>query len=149
MNIERFREVQDRIRAHPDLFYMDSFTGLRNYLPWTDQLNQMREYEIREACGTTCCIAGEGAIVAGFAVVKKDGSVSIKPPLQLYDWDKAGELAFDITREQSRKLFYAERWPARFWYRFEKAQTDGNKREQAKIACEVIDDFIKTDGWGV
>lgn len=45
------------------------------------------------------------------------------------------------------QLFYRDHWPARFTKRYIKALEAENSREKAKVACEVIDDFINTNGW--
>lgn len=57
MNVELLRQVQERIRSHAELFDMDTFTD-RNISKAVKAVNLgLRGDALREACGTTCCIA--------------------------------------------------------------------------------------------
>jgi hypothetical protein len=153
MNIELLRKVQDRIRAHAELFDMDTFTDVNLDKKEGVKLDGLRGDALREACGTTCCIAGEALYLDGKAHIDKFGRINLDETFKanvlggISQWDVGGAYVLGLTQIEGAKLFYRDKWPTRLNKKYDKAVEAGNHREKARVACEVIDDFINTNGW--
>lgn len=142
MNVQRLREVRALILAKPGRFDMDEFAQR------TD-----------DACGTTCCIGGHAAFLAGlirnqrrterglidaYAVTKKGQKVNdSRPWAGEYSWPPMFRVSLGLDVKQSERLFSVSKWPVEFQDAYDSADTAADR---AKIAAKRITHFIKTKG---
>lgn len=147
MNVELLRQVQARILAEPNRFFMEDWFAIHD-------------------CETTCCIAGWGRAIheqmteQQMTEFAKNGTMTIRMQSQAC-------AAFGISDRQGDNLFLWTEWPEPFrtqfgdtcfregWSWDENGEPDGsalwwedvNSESQVRIAAAVIDDFIATNGW--
>ena len=123
-------------------------------------LAKPERFDMDNWCGTSHCIAGHAAVIAGWLkpnaayeflrrswtpsanakaddcdpdVVASDGSHSAEPFARLLRLDE----------DQAERLFYSEEWPTPFAEAYKNATGPGAR---AGIAADRIDHFIATDG---
>ncbi len=99
-------------------------------------------------CGTTACIAGFATILSWRgkdyprAFRKKVESLEADES-RIPDYEEHATKVLGLTRLQAMKLFYASDWPHEFEHAILHAET---AKEQAKVAIDRIELFIKTKG---
>lgn len=136
------REVQSRIKAEPLQFDMQSWYRER------DRFNSdsgLCDITIPN-CGTAACIAGWMVCIdrninpSQAVMLVGDAGISVRQAFRVedgsaLDWDK---------------LFYDHNWPQPYRQQFYEAENifenDARYAAMAKVACERIDHFIRTDG---
>lgn len=116
MNVPLLRKIQQVIAESPAEFYM----GM-----WHQEDSRAcdRLSDVNDLCGTTHCIAGWAQVL----------SPEHQSSTALLDGQKA--LGLDFV--QADRLFYASRWPIRFWKGFQPS---------VENAIARIDHFIETGG---
>ena len=137
MHKTRLRQIKKWLLEKPGKFNMETWV---NY------------------CGTTCCIGGKGAILAGYARIprvrdgeenwgdliptrlgKRVNEAEKADPIMC--WDPMYRKSLRLTIAESHRLFDVEKWPAKFknayWEAYEPV-------DQAKVAAQRIDHFIAT-----
>jgi hypothetical protein len=125
MNIKLLNQIKEAITNEPRQFVMENFFYVDEHIP---------------NCGTACCIAGWAIAIHNNCNPVTAHSIAAK---KLNYYDAQAEEILNIPIDLGRSLFYIERWPMQFNYRWRFA-TDAVER--AKIACDRIDHFIATNG---
>lgn len=129
MNVALLRKVQEAIKAAPIQFDMGAFYFERDDVPAGE-------------CGTMACICGWA--------VALDAQISITKAAKIPLWDdlednvQRGMAALDIDRRLAERLFFLPQWPHLYKQSYEVATDYGSIQDQANVACERIDHFIKT-----
>lgn len=129
INVRLLRRIQRAIMAEPKRLDMGDWLvrGQQRI-----QQNGLKEPD----CGTVGCIAGWAAVLDKTSDPKKfeDAEVS---------WMRADQI-LGLTHEQGNALFYTDEWPEKFFDKLDalKEQT----RAYARVVCQRIDHFIKTNG---
>lgn len=97
-------------------------------------------------CGTQACLAGEAALMMGYARLKPEGGLQLTDPNDFFE--AAGERALGLTRGETERLFFfknwgGEGWPVKFEKAYHKAKTP---RGRIGVAIRRLKYFIATDG---
>jgi hypothetical protein len=135
VNVPLLRQVQAAILAKPDAFDMSGW------------------------CGSTSCIAGHAAAIAGWLLPKGDPfsvagwRVDVKPAAEVGRPEVVHVVGFvgpepfirvlDLTEAQAERLFHAVSWPREFEDAYDAAPTPA---AAARVAVDRIEHFIATDG---
>lgn len=129
MNVRALRKVQEQILAAPKNF------GMAYY------------FDIDPECGTVCCIAGYAVLNAKLMKEYTPGFFRPTPKaeaLHLLGGPRYAAMhALRLDDRQASALFYAYRWPPKFFDAYKKAKTP---RGRASVAARRIDHFIATKG---
>lgn len=125
MNRTLLLKVKEQILKEPNSFFMSGWVN-KNYFPFED-------YELtitKPDCGTAACIGGWTCLLgeANKQDVNEKGHSAVAAKL------------LGLEEHETGKLFSVERWPNHLYKRWGKAKS---VEERAKIAAEVIDDFIE------
>ena len=113
MNIQRLRQIQEQILREPEHFAMEDYTI---------------------DCGTTCCIGGWAAKLAGAPVKSVYEFFFDGKPIGPNEYYRK---FLDLTEAQARELFNTTQWELdddEFYFK--------SRAEQAQIASDYIDYFI-------
>lgn len=136
MNVELLRKVQAEILKEPRRFRMDKWVNL----------DAVGVGDSDPPCGTAACIGG-------YAVILAQGEVD-----HVEDWKKRAEdlwghggsfagvtarQQLELTSQEAERLFYINGWPDEYANQYVGTI---NPAKRARIACDRIDHFIKTEG---
>lgn len=133
MNIELLRQVQAKMREHPEHFDMETIFADA----YGDEEEPFRnEQELLSDDGCAC--------IAGWAFL-------LSPPAPDFleevmdDWGEAvlgyAAHALGLDWETARTIFYPWNWPEQFKVQYESSETP-----VAELACERIEHFVVTEG---
>jgi hypothetical protein len=132
INVRLLRRVQKAIVEHAAHFDMNDW-GVD-----VEKSQVFHDEPSESECGTAACIGG-------FAVLLSDGR---NPPLRSNVAKRAAELlglSYSVLHDElnGNRLFYVDRWPAKFSGRHRRAKRNLTR---ARIAAERIEHFIRTKG---
>lgn len=135
MNVELLRQVQAKIREHPEHFDMETVFADA----YGDEEEPFRsEQELLSGCGTTACIAG-------WAFLLSPPAPGFWEDMLMDEWGEAvlgyAAHALGLDWETARTIFYPWNWPEQF-----KAQYESSETPVSELACERIEHFIATEG---
>lgn len=134
MNTHLLLRVRSAILAHPDQFEMAGYFG--RYIWFSTKTGSVK----RPAGGTAACIGGWGVFLARKLRTLAQTEHAVGNNLDTHD---EAVTAFDLTREETLRLFYTSQWPPKFADRYNKAKS---VRPRARAAADRISWFIKTKG---
>lgn len=146
MNVKMFERLKKRIQGEPRRFAMEWWFAK------VGRTTRSQAEVIRLAnappCGTVDCMAGETVLMVDgrkkLAILNESamaGRVS----------GRAAEI-LGISTDEAANLFRVANWPSRFARRYISVYNETRPRmkdlrSNAKLACEVIDDFVEKNGW--
>lgn len=107
VNVDIAKKIYDQITAYPDTFNMSSWAITRPYMEFVSPA------QIHDVCGTTACLAGHAAILAGRAKLVHhrdhvDGKILSSQWLPDSDWVIDGCEALGISVDLGSVLFYKD-----------------------------------------
>lgn len=128
MNIELLEKVKEQIMLEPKLFDMDNW----------EEGGEDGDLTEEQVCNTAHCICGWAAVIK----YKKSFFAAME------EWDRDNyfedEFGMDILDLPNTDLFFTSYWPKHFQ---DKYYSYKQPLRRARVACEVIDDYIETGGW--
>ena len=122
MRVDILEKVKARILAEPEHFHMAN---------WAIEVSEDNLGE--PWCGTTFCIGGQAAVAMG------------RNPFYGMPWEPRAYR--DLLEMENGNLFFSALWPSRFEIRYNTLSSNKDHVGLAQLACEVIDDYIETNGW--
>jgi hypothetical protein len=133
MNTELLLKIKAQILKEPRQFLMSGF-----FDQYLDPVNSDLEDDVATNCGTACCIAGWAVTIGK----------EYKNPKEAYENSRllsntAAEARLLLGIKGEDWLFHTDQWPSQFEDRWDEAKSH---EEQAQIAGEVIDYYIKHNG---
>lgn len=131
MNKELFEKIKERILAQPEHFHMSSFIDSEDD-EYGSAEELLKEIDISDMkCGTTACIAGWACLLTN------------SDPREVTEsgFEVVAMRVLDIPND---RLFYTDEWPES---KYDEFYWTESAQDKARIACEVIDSYIETDGW--
>lgn len=141
MNIERLRQVRDKIRNSPRHFNMHQGITLAKFSPMQRPVPTVPVGEAFNECGTVACIAGWTVIL-----IEPEAQVPFSFTLSNeLNWMTISERARQIlglTPQQADDLFHLSDWPANWANEFYSARSD---KDRARIAARRLTDFIRKE----
>lgn len=146
LNIELFTKIKQAITEEPSRLYMKDWLGISSKETFPNGTPIRPAYN-NPLCGTSGCIAGWACILS------EQGETNIEKAYKAINNHKLpiaklGAKLLGIEHGSEKFIFFINHWRTdlRIKYEYqhygEDAQTILTSR--AKLACEVIDDFIAT-----
>jgi hypothetical protein len=125
MNVKLFQKVKKAIVANPEKLKMRAWvTGTTVYDEKTKSTKKVTDLNV---CGTAACISGWAAWIAD----------PDKWPHNASNGDK-------YLGIEDQRIFYVESWPRRYRKQYMEAR---NQKKRANIVRNVINSYIRTNGW--
>jgi len=148
MNVKLLRRIQRVIKKRADQFDMNTW---------------FNKDSTASHCGTTACLAGWALTLAGRKSHQLASPLKIARGLcqgfnenfdsigviggeRNYTIAVKGATELGLDYNQAEKLFYINHWPAKFSVGYYRARDKNDNVEKARVTCERIDHFIKTNG---
>lgn len=149
MNVRKMRQIGKDILAKPRRFNM-----LGWFLKITNRTQAMAEDHAVGAippCGTAACYAGHWAMrYAGVSLEMSEKMLARSPaPSYLPDSEGRGlgeyipDACADDLDLPNQRLLHSNEWPARLKTKLKA----GTRRYAEHFVNNVLEDYIKTDGW--
>lgn len=134
LNVDLLNKVKKHFLDEPRRLRMDTWLkqGYPNqeiFSAGISGYNEPEEYLLPQ-CGTVGCIAGWTVMLA----YPNDPSKQLSPSLQAREVLGIDEYIMPYD------LFFPDQWPSDFYRDYRNAESP---EERARIACEVIDHFVK------